>query len=88
MSKIMHFLEKMESPQEDELWRELYENVEFTDDVNGGNALDKDKVARSSQQNGSTLTRVTEDIAQDWSGVSSNVTSVWTCMRQLRLWRL
>ena len=40
----MQILEKLESPQEDELWRELYENVEFTDDVNGGNALDKDKV--------------------------------------------
>ena len=42
MSKIMQILEK--SPHEDEQWRELYENVEFTDDVNGGNALDKDKV--------------------------------------------
>ena len=40
----MQILEKMESPHEDEQWRELYENVEFTDDVNGGNALDKDKV--------------------------------------------
>ena len=44
VSKIMQILEKMESPHEDEQWRELYENVEFTDDVNGGNALDKDKV--------------------------------------------
>ena len=34
VSKIMQILEKMESPHEDE----------FTDDVNGGNALDKDKV--------------------------------------------
>ena len=40
----MQILEKMESPHEDERWRGLYENVEFTDDVNGGNALDKDKV--------------------------------------------
>ena len=44
VSKIMQILEKMESPHENEQWRELYENVEFTDDVNGGNALDKDKV--------------------------------------------
>ena len=44
MSKIMQTLEKMESPHEDEQWRELYENVEFTGDVNGGNALDNDKV--------------------------------------------
>ena len=44
VSKIMQILEKMESPHEDEQWRELYDNVEFTDDVNGGNALDKDKV--------------------------------------------
>ena len=40
VSKIM----QMESPHEDEQWRELYENVEFTDDVIGGDALDKDKV--------------------------------------------
>ena len=40
----MQILEKMEGPNEDEQWRELYENVEFTDDVNGDNALDKDKV--------------------------------------------
>ena len=40
----MQILEKMESPHEDEQWRELYETVEFTDDVHGGNALDKDKV--------------------------------------------
>ena len=44
MSKIMQILEQMESPHDDEQWRELYENVEFTDDVNGGNALDKDMV--------------------------------------------
>ena len=44
VSKIMQFLEKMESPLDDEQWCELYENVEFTDDVNGGNALDKDEV--------------------------------------------
>ena len=44
VSKIMQILEKMERPHEDEHWREWYENVEFTDDVNGGNALDKNKV--------------------------------------------
>ena len=44
VSKIIQIFEKVESPHEDEQWRELYENVEFTDDVNGGNALDKDKV--------------------------------------------
>ena len=44
VSEIMQILEKMESPYEDEQWRELCEKVEFTDDVNGGNALDKDKV--------------------------------------------
>ena len=44
VSKIMHIADKMESPHEDEQWRELYENVEFTDDVNGGNAFDKDRV--------------------------------------------
>ena len=27
VSKIMQILEKMESPHEDEQWRELYENV-------------------------------------------------------------
>ena len=44
VSKIMQILEKMESPHEEEQWRELYENVEFSNDVNGGNALNKDKV--------------------------------------------
>ena len=108
----MQILEKMESPHEDEQWRELYENVEFTDDVNGGNAVDKDKViaarrwemqffkkmgvfakvdrkeVRSSGGKIITTRWVTEDIAQDRSGARSNVASVWTCMRQLRLWRL
>ena len=63
VSKIMQILEKMESPHEDEQWRELQENEGFTDDVNG-NALNKDKViaaqrlemqfSRKGRQEGST----------------------------------
>ena len=103
VSKIMQILEKMESPHEDELWRELYENVEFTDDVNGGNALDKDKVIAARRfkmqffKKMGVFKKVDRKevrssggkiITTKWVDTCSNVTIVWTCLRQLRLWRL